>query len=261
MQRSRIPDNFSTVLQKRLVLLLMNFNTFRYCYLIFKQLLMRNISYIERDVRQITKVENLSLFQKFLKLCAGSTGQLLNISSLASDCGISAPTARSWLSILEASYIIFLLQPYPANFRKRLVKSPKLYFYDTGLACSLVGVSSPDSLQTHYLRGGLFESYIIADFIKRWHNAGKVPHIYFWRDSHRHEVDCIIENDTKLIPVEIKSGMTISGDYTKPIYFWNELTGAKDSGYVIYTGPEKIEMTALSVYNWKTDDEIEIFKK
>lgn len=216
-------------------------------------------TYIERDVRQVINVENLALFQKFLKLCAGSTGQLINLSSLASDCGISAPTARSWLSILEASYIVFLLQPYHNNFRKRLVKSPKLYFYDAGLACSLLNIASPEVLQTHYLKGALFESYIISNFIKRWHNAGRVPQIYFWRDSHGNEIDCIIENGKRIIPVEIKSGMTIAGDYVRPIRHWYDMTGEQGIGYAIYTGPENLKTMNTSILNWKFVDEIELF--
>ena len=217
-------------------------------------------TYIERDVRQLTNVENLHTFQKFLKLCAGRAGQLLNISSLATDCGISAPTAKAWLSILEASYIIFLLQPYYKNFSKRVIKSPKLFFYDTGLVCSLLGIDSAQTLDNHYLRGGIFESFIMSDFMKRFYNSGKLPNIYFWRDSHGNEIDCIIENGQELIPIEIKSGMTISGDYFKPVYYWRELTKTKTEGYVIYTGPENLLIKDVSIKNCKYVNEIKLFK-
>lgn len=216
-------------------------------------------TYIERDVRHITKVEDLHTFQKFLKLCAGSTGQLLNLSSLASDCGISGPTAKAWISILEASYIIFLLQPYYKNFNKRVIKAPKLFFYDTGLAASLLGITSPNELFNHYLRGGLFESFILSDLIKRFYNAGKVPRVYFWRDSHGHEIDCIIEKGEHLIPIEIKSGMTISGDYLKPLHFWQELTDSNEIGYTIYTGPENLQIKDIAIKNWRSINQIEIF--
>lgn len=216
-------------------------------------------TYIERDVRQITKVENLHTFQQFLKLCAGRTGQLLNVSSLASDCGISAPTAHAWISILEASYIIFLLQPYYKNFNKRVIKSPKLFFYDTGLLSSLLGIDSPSSLYNHYLRGSIFESFILSDFLKRFYNAGKLPKVYFWRDSHGNEVDCIVEKGETLLPIEIKSGMTISGDYLKPIHYWQELTNTKISGYTIYTGPENLTIKNVSIKNWKTINDIKLF--
>ena len=137
-------------------------------------------TYLERDVRQIKQIGDLSTFQRFLKLCAGRMGQLLNLSSLANDCGISVSTAKSWISVLEMSYIVFLLHPHHKNFSKRLIKMPKLYFYDTGVACSLLNIESPEHLTTHYLRGGLFESLIISDLIKNQYNVALEPSHYFW---------------------------------------------------------------------------------
>jgi len=171
------------------------------------------LTYIERDVRMFTQVNNLVTFKRFMQLCAGRTGQLLNIASLASDCEISPVLAKSWLSILEASYIIFLLQPHHKNFNKRLVKTPKLYFYDTGLACALLAIESEEQLSTHYLRGGLIETFLISDVYKQTYNLARQPHIYFWRDNHGHEVDCLIEKGVDLFPIEIKAGKTPSSFY------------------------------------------------
>jgi len=197
------------------------------------------VTYIERDARQISQIQDLNAFQRFIKLCAGRIGQILNISSLASDCGISPNTAKGWLSILEASYIIFLLHPHFKNFSKRLIKSPKLYFFGTGLACNLLEIKSQESLSTHYLRGGLFESMVIADIYKQYYNRGIRPSLYFWRDSHGHEVDCIIDQGVKLIPIEIKSGETIDLSYFSGLEYWNTLSeGDPAHSYVIYAGNE-----------------------
>src|SRR5690606_37624453 len=209
-------------------------------------------TYIERDVRQIKNVSDLSVFQLFMKLCAGRIGQILNMSSLANDCGISVGTVQAWLSILQASYVIFLLQPHFKNFSKRLVKTPKLYFYDTGLASFLLELDNPKQLATHYLRGGLFESYVISELIKLRYNAGRIPHYYFWRDNVGHEVDCIIDSGGKSFPVEIKSGQTINQDYFESLHYWSEL--AQDQAgrsYCIYTGSENQNRTQVSVLRWQ----------
>ncbi|MEX0849155.1 MAG: ATP-binding protein [Candidatus Dependentiae bacterium] len=216
-------------------------------------------TYIERDVRQIVNVNDLSTFERFLQLCAGRIGQLVNFSSLASDAGISHNTARSWLSILQASYIIFLLQPHHKNFNKRLVKSPKLYFYDTGLACSLLGISEEKQLKTHYMVGGLFESLVISDIFKNIYNAGKKPKVYFWRDSHGHEVDCIIERGTELIPIEIKSGETITKNFFNGLYKWNNLSDTDpEKNYLIYGGTENQIRSKGKVLNWKSIANLDI---
>lgn len=150
-------------------------------------------TYVERDVRHIKNIENLGTFQTFLKLCAGRVGQLLNLSSLAQDAGASHTTARQWITILEASYIIFLLQPFHKNFNKRLVKTPKLYFHDTGLACSLLGLEHEDQLTSHYQRGALFENFAIVDILKQRLNKGLPSNLYFWRDKAGHEIDLVGE--------------------------------------------------------------------
>lgn len=209
------------------------------------------LNYIERDVRQIANVVDISAFQRFVKLCAGRIGQLLNVFSLASDCGISPNTAKAWLSILEASYIIFLLQPHFKNFSKRLTKSPKLYFYDTGIACNLLEIKSEEALSTHYLRGGLFESMVISDLLKNYYNRGERPSLYFWRDSHGHEIDCIIDMGTKLIPIEIKAGETIDLSYFKGLDYWNDLAQVSpENGYVIYGGKENQRRSKGNIVSW-----------
>ncbi|BAP89366.1 ATPase (AAA+ superfamily)-like protein [Burkholderiales bacterium GJ-E10] len=170
-------------------------------------------TYVERDVRQLLGVQDLSRFQRFLRLCAGRTGQLLNLSNLASETGITHSTARAWLSVLEASYIVFLLPPYHRNFGKRLVKTPKLYFVDTGLACWLLGIRSATQLATHPLRGALFETMIVGEFLKARAHAGQPADLYFWRDNGGNEADLLFEQADGLQTVEIKSGATVTPDY------------------------------------------------
>lgn len=181
-------------------------------------------TYLERDIRSLKNIVDLSLFQKFLKLCAGRVGQLLNYSSLANDCGIATTTARSWMSLLEASYIIHLLPPYHNNFNKRLVKMPKLYFYDTGLACSLLGLEEEKQLDTHYLKGNLFENAVIIEVLKARYNQGKSLNLYFWRDHTGHEIDLIGEWGGTLHAIEIKSTATFKSELLKPLNYFMDLT-------------------------------------
>lgn len=210
-------------------------------------------TYVERDVRQLINVIKLSDFQRFLGLCAGRIGQILNIASLADDCNISVKTANSWLSILEASYVIFLLQPHFKNFSKRLIKSPKLYFYDTGLACWLLKITSYEQVNEHYLKGGLIESMIISELHKQFYNNAKDPSIYFWRDSHGHEMDCLLDYGTKLIPIEIKSGKTIKKHFFDGIKYWCNLAKMNPAdGYVIYGGNSSEEHTMGNIVSWKS---------
>jgi predicted AAA+ superfamily ATPase len=210
-------------------------------------------TYIERDVRTISNVTDLTLFKKFLGLCAGRVGQLLNVSALASDCGISIPTAQAWLSILQASYIIFLLQPHHSNFNKRLIKSSKLYFYDTGIACSLLGIDTVAQLENHYMRGALFENFIIADIAKQFFNHAKNPPLYFWRDSHGHEVDCIVEQGGKLLPIEIKASMTFHASFLDGIRYFQDLSGTTN-GLLIYGGTEPLRSKDIVIESWKHFD-------
>lgn len=209
-------------------------------------------TYVERDVRQIKNITDLDAFQKFLRMCAGRIGQVLNLSSLGADCGITHNTAKAWLTILEASYIVFRFKPYYSNFNKRLIKMPKLYFWDTGLACSLLGVKSASQLETHYLKGGLFESMVISEFMKEKLNAGTEPDAYFWRDRSGNEIDCLIDSPEGIAAVEIKSGKTVSEDFFAPFKYWNEVkhpSGGKK--FVVYGGDNSQERETIKVVSWK----------
>ncbi len=212
-----------------------------------------NETYIERDVRQIKNIGDLSLFMKFIKMCAARIGQQLNITSLANDCGISQITAKDWLSILETTYIVYLLKPYYVNYNKRLQKMPKIYFYDTGLACSLLSIRSVQELEPHYLKGGLFENFVLIEFLKYYFNRGLVENIYFWREKNGHEIDLIIEKAGKPVPIEIKAGQTYNTDYFKGIEYWNKLSGnLPENSYVIYGGNDTMSFNKGNLISWKS---------
>ena len=207
-------------------------------------------TYVERDIRILRNITDLSVFQKFIGLCAGRIGQLLNVTSLANDAGISLATAKSWLSLLESSYIIFLLQPYHVNIGKRLVKTPKLYFYDSGVACSVLGIESADQLAQHYLRGGLVESVIISELFKQRYNRGRMPRLYFWRDKLGHEIDCLALLANKQIPMEIKAGKTASNDYFDGLNYWYDLFDTAHDGIVFYAGNENQQRSSGKLVSW-----------
>lgn len=209
-------------------------------------------TYVERDLRLIKNVHDLGTFQRFMKMCAARTGQLLDLTSIGNDCGISHNTAKSWLNILEASFIAFQLTPHHNNFNKRLVKSPKLYFYDTGLLCHLLDIESPAQLSTHYLRGGIFESFVISELMKIHYNQGKNPQLYFWRDKGGHEIDCIIEKGSNLFPVEIKSGKTIAQDFFNGLSFWNHLSSSSpEDSFLVYGGDQSSKRSKGNIISWK----------
>ncbi|MBO5086958.1 MAG: ATP-binding protein [Paludibacteraceae bacterium] len=208
-------------------------------------------TYVERDVRLIQNIGDLSKFVRFIKLCAGRIGQLLNISSLANECGVTTTTLSSWLSVLEASYICYLLKPDYNNFAKRLVKTPKLYFYDTGLACSLLDITSANQVSTHFLRGGLFENLVINEFIKNSYNTGNQPNLTFWRDNTGNEIDLLKYSDSKVYAYEIKSGSTFSSDYFKGITKWAKLSGTPtEQCNVIYTGEHNMTTSNGNLISW-----------
>jgi len=208
-------------------------------------------TYIERDVRNILNVGNIETFGKFVRLCAGRNGQLLNLSGLASDCGISHTTAKRWLSVLEASFIITLLRPHYQNFGKRLIKSPKLYFLDTGLLCYLLQVHSPEELFHRAERGAIFESFIVSEIYKNFTHRGEQPSLYFWRDAAGHEVDIIIDMGTELIPVETKSAQTIASDFFNNLVYWRNLSGEETiPAALIYGGEESFKRLEVIVYPW-----------
>jgi uncharacterized protein len=209
-------------------------------------------TYVERDIRQIKNIPDLDLFVKFIKLCAGRTGQLLNLSSLANESGISQPTAKSWLSVLQASYIVFLLQPYFKNFNKRVVKTPKLYFYDTGLASYLLGIQEKNQLINHYMRGELFENMIIAERMKNILNAGMEPQLFFWRDNTGNEIDLLQIQGGEIIATEIKSGATYKTEMFKGIMFWEGLTNDKSKIHsVVYGGNDSLATKHGKLISWK----------
>lgn len=219
-------------------------------------------AYIERDVRQVLKVQELETFQRFVRLCAGRTGQLLNLTSLAADCGITHNTAKAWISVLEASYIVFQLRPHHANFNRRLVKTPKLYFYDAGLVCWLLGIQTRLHLESHPLRGSIFETFVVAELLKSRLNLGERPAMYFWRDSNGNEVDVVVEAGERLIPVEIKSGKTVARDFFSGLDRWKALAGSRAlNPTLIYGGDEKYAHNMTNVMGWRHIAPEEIFSR
>lgn len=206
-------------------------------------------TYIERDLRQLVTVKDLNLFQRFIKLCAGRTGQLLNMNSLANDAGISHTTARNWLSVLEASFIIFFLQPFHRNISKRLIKSPKLFFYDVGLAAFLLGIENANQISRDPLRGNLFENMVIAEALKYRMNQGLKSNLYFYRDSKGNEVDLLMIFGADIFPIEIKSGMTLTKDYFKGLNHIKKILPdhiPAGSG-LVYAGTDAQSRTDISI--------------
>lgn len=209
-------------------------------------------TYLERDVRLLQNIQNLSAFQRFITLCAAWTGQLLNFSALANDCGITHNTARAWMSLLEASFIIHLLRPYHRNIRKRLVKTPKLYFHDTGLACALLGITDAKQLAAHPLRGPLFETAVLSEFLKHRHNRGLAPQLSFFRDKTGHEVDILLDAGGALQPVEVKSGKTVSGDFFMGMTYWQTIAPhTREKPLLIYGGDSPQKRSAVTVLGWR----------
>ncbi len=208
-------------------------------------------TYVERDVRLLRNIGDLSTFTRFLRLCAGRIGNLLNMSSLAIETGVDHKTVRSWLSVLEASYIIFFLHPYHRNYNKRIVKQPKLYFYDTGLASSLLGLENKEQISTHYLRGGLFENFIIAEYRKMITHKGIIPNIWFWRDNAGTEIDLIIERTPSFIAVEIKAGSTLKEEFTRSLIKFANYSGiSQDRCHVVYAGKMSYSRKKAHIWNW-----------
>ena len=209
-------------------------------------------TYIERDVRQVRNITDQSLFIRFLRLLAGRAGQILNLASLAADAGISPITARSWISVLEASYIIFLLQPHYKNFNKRLVKNPKLYFTDTGLLSYLLGIDNPDQLSVHFAIGSVFENFIITEFLKEFSNHNTRQNIYFWLDHHKKEIDLLIEQQ-ELIPIEIKAGKTYNESFLAQLNYWNKISGnSDDNSFIIYGGDSDYKNSSIEIVSWRS---------
>ena len=209
-------------------------------------------TYIERDVRQIKNIENLNSFSSFLKLCAGRIGQVLNVQGLAHDVGISPNTAKAWLSVLSASYIIFFIEPHHRNFNKRLIKSPKMYFYDTGVACSLLGIEKKEQLNSHFLKGGLFENYVVNEFVKHRTNQGKNPNISFWQSKDRKEIDLLIDRGDNMSAIEIKSGKTWSSSFFENLKYWQKLSGTpSEQCYIVYGGDQNLNTSMGKFVGWR----------
>lgn len=196
-------------------------------------------TYVERDVRQLKNISNLSQFTKLLRLCAGRTGQVLNLTSLSNDCGIDQKTVAAWLSVLQSSYIIYLLKPYHGNFNKRIIKTPKLYFYDTGVVCSLLGISHVRQIATHAAKGPLFENMIISELLKERFNAGAADNLYYWRDKTGNEIDILLDKAGKLTVMELKAGETISQDYFKGLDYFSSLKTNPVQKILLYGGSQE----------------------
>ena len=214
-------------------------------------------TYLERDVRQLINVKDLSNFQRFLKLCAGRIGQVLNKNSLASDVGVSSTTIEHWLSILEASYVIFRLQPYYENFGKRVIKSPKLYFTDPGLAAYLLNIENISQISRDPLRGSLIENLIILDLMKYRYNKGLDHNLYYYRDQHQNEVDVIYKTGEQLIPIEIKAAQTIAMQFFKGLNHFEGISKSRcPIGYLIYSGSTMQDIGHIKIINYLDSNQI-----
>ena len=214
-------------------------------------------TYLERDIRQTDNIRDLRIFRQFLQICAGNTGQVVNLSDIGSRLGIDHKTARRWLGILEAAYVIYLLPSWHKNFNKRLIKSPKLYFYDTGIACSLLRVKTVDDLRIHFTLGSLFENMVITEILKDYYNMGERPELYFWRDHHGVEVDLIIDRGSTFSKVEIKSARTIHKEFLRNLSALDRYTGRnKSASFIIYGGDAEQYRTNCTILSWRNTSQI-----
>lgn len=208
-------------------------------------------TYVERDVKQIRNIENTLAFNRFLKLCAGRIGQQLNVAAISNDCGIDIKTTKSWLSVLHSSYVIFLLPPHFKNFNKRIVKTPKLYFYDTGLACSLLGIDRDNEISNSHFRGALFENFVVTEWLKKIKNNLSAYELFYWRDNKGVEIDLIIDTGKKLIPIEIKISQTYLPDHLKNIVTYNKYAKL-NTGILQYDGDLQFkDKNKIDVVNWR----------
>ena len=207
-------------------------------------------TYVERDVRLVKNISDLATFQRFLYLCAGRIGQQINLTNLANEVGVDHKTVQSWLGVLQASYIVHTLPPYYKNFNKRLTKAAKLYFYDTGLACYLLGIKNANELSNHGYRGALFENFVVVELLKNRFNKGQRSNLFYWRDSSGNEIDVLVDHGSTQTPVEIKSAATLHMDFFKGLTYWEKLTG-QQGGQLIYAGDGGKTHKSFSVFNWK----------
>jgi uncharacterized protein len=216
----------------------------------FEWLLNYITTYVERDVRQVLNVGSLVNFQRFVMLCAGRIGQLINLSAMANELGVSYHTIESWLSILETSFILYRLPPYYKSYNKRIIKSSKLYFNDTGLACALLGIDHPEKLTMHFLKGELFENMVFGELRKYMFNHSSRYPLHFWRDNSGREVDGIMEGTYDPTPFEIKSSMTINKNFFTNLHWWMKLSGS-GRGCLIYGGGESYYREGIEILSWK----------
>jgi predicted AAA+ superfamily ATPase len=215
-------------------------------------------TYIERDVRQIKNVTDLLVFEKFMRVLAGRTGQELNLSAISNEVDVNLKTIQSWIGILENSFIIYLLKPYYHNYNKTIVKRPKVYFYDTGLVCSFLRISNATQLENHPLKGSIFETMVVIELVKKFTNIGITPPLFYWRDKTGHEIDVVVDNNGKLTPIEIKSGKTINTDFFKHLKYWNNLS-KNDNSLIIYSGNQEQQRSdGAVVTNWQNINHINI---
>ncbi len=209
-------------------------------------------TYIQRDVRQISRIHNLDTFTLFLKLCAGHAGQLVNTNKLAGACSVDHKTIKNWLSILQASYIVRLVRPYHTNFKKRLIKTPKLYFYDTGLACRLLDLDNYKHIAQHPLRGALVENWVFSELVKGFLNRGRGANLYFWRTHGGEEIDFIADTGKETLLIEVKSGMSVHPEWTKPMQTWIQRTADKSTWpCVIYGGKDRSTIHGCRFLGWR----------
>jgi len=208
-------------------------------------------TYVERDVRQLINIGNQNSFERFIKLLAGRVGQIVNLNSLAGDVGVSQPTLSSWISVLEASFIIFRLPCYFENFGKRQIKAPKLYFTDVGLAAYLLGIESPEQIFRDPLVGRLFENMVVADVLKTMYNHGKSAEIYYLRNQDGFEIDLILNKRRSIIPIEIKSGITFDLSFAENIKTFQKLSDKAKSGYLVYSGDKNFDTQGVKFINFK----------
>ena len=214
-------------------------------------------TYIEKDVRSLRNIVNYDDFVRFVGILAGRTGQVLNTLAISDDCGISHNTVKQWLSVLETGYIIHRLWPYHKNYNKRLIKNPKIYFYDTGLVCYLLGIHSVEAFNTHYYRGPIFETFILSELMKYTYNTNRSCRFYFWRDNHQKETDLIVEKGTERITAEVKSGKTVQPRFFQALEYWQKLSGDGPAGqYLIYGGTDDHERHGIKILGWQNSTRI-----
>lgn len=212
-------------------------------------------TYLEKDIRMIKNITNYDSFHKFLKIMAGRSGQILNTLAISNECDVSHNTVNDWVNLLESSYVIFRIHPYYKNFNKRIVKKPKIYFYDVGLLSYLLGIKNKEHLNSHYLKGAIFETLIMSEFMKSNFNRALNLRFYFWRDQSDREVDLIIEDGANVKSVEIKSSKTIRDDFFRNLKYWDQLTKNSNS-FVVYTGENEFKMEKVKIVNWKNISKI-----